>query len=364
MQSALLKPRRAQLTANVLSLLLLVAVTAFFPATAIVLAVMAPLLGCPLIGRREQWAAWLAALTPCAATLISGGNWLLALMLMLPGTSCMGCTLWLRSQKKLGAPMAAACYTAAYAASLTLVVLAASHALGAPLSQALSDLIVSRVEGSSQPGVLLYRFASAGLLSVPKAYRQANLLLNLLDPGLIRQMLLSLRLTLTTAFAQTLPTLFVQLCLLGGLFTALRVQKLNCAVLVVGQTADGEKKTQVMQPPGFRLLALPRRGRGVLIVLALCSLLPFFAQGALIDTLSTLCYAAFCCVFQLLGAAVAVCMLSARHPERAPLFGVLAGVCYVLFPTALFLIGVVDQGLHFRAALLKLDDHQKEDEQP
>ena len=286
---------------------------------------------------------------------------LYSLSLLLPGTLPMALTLWLKARKKLAAPLSIGLYIGAYAASLTLVTLAAAHALGAGIAEGLAQLLAAQVEASDQPGLLLYRFAAAGLLAVPDGYSGA-LPLFLLDPAVVRQMLLSLRLNVALMLENLLPWLFVQACLLGGLFTALRVQRMRCAVLVGGPDPEhpGERKARVVSPPGFRLMVIPPRLRWVLFLMALASLLLIGAQARLAQTLGLLFYATFSCAFQLAGAAVLVCMLSAHTPGRAALYGALSAVLYALFPVALFFIGVADQALHFRSRLLKTTDSHKE----
>ena len=55
-----------------------------------------------------------------------------------------------------------------------------------------------------------------------------------------------------------------------------------------------------------------------------------------------------------------VCILSARNPDRAALYGALSAALYALFPMALFFLGVADQAFHFRTRLLKTTDSHKE----
>ncbi len=360
-QSAVIRPERSRLFAAVAGLLVLTGLMAFFPSACVGLALLTPLLGCPLAGSGRQWAAWLAAAAPAALSLLYRFDPLYSLTLLLPGTLPMALTLWLKARKKLAAPPSIGLYIGAYAVSLTLVTLAAAHALGAGIAEGLAQLLAAQVEASDQPGLLLYRFAAAGLLAVPDGYSGA-LPLFLLDPGVVRQMLLSLRLNVALMLENLLPWFFVQACLLGGLFTALRVQRMRCAVLVVGPDPEhpGERKARVVSPPGFRLMVIPPRLRWVLFLMALASLLLIGAQARLAQTLGLLFYATFSCAFQLAGAAVLVCMLSAHTPGRAALYGALSAVLYALFPVALFFIGVADQALHFRSRLLKTTDSHKE----
>ena len=354
MQSTAIRPAKAQLWAAVAGLVLLCALMLLFPFACPILALVTPLLGCPLVGHRRQWAAWTAGALPAAVSLLGGFDPLYSLSLLLPGLLPLSLTLWLRARKKLAAPSVILLFIAAYAAALTLVVAAAVHALGAGLAEGLTELAVARVAQSDEPGLVLYRFALAGLVSVPDSYQGGVLPLFLLDIDLVRQMLLSLRLHL--------PSLFVQACMLGGLVTALRVQHLNCAMLIVGPDPDhpGGRKTRVASPPGFRLLMLPAHLRWALCLMAVASLVLIASEGDLAQTLGQLFFAAFTCAFQVAGAAVLVCMLASRAPDRAPLYGALAAVLYVLFPMVLFLLGVTDQALHFRTRLLKRTDSHKE----
>ncbi|MCI6041391.1 MAG: hypothetical protein MR742_12875 [Clostridiales bacterium] len=361
MQSSAIRPERSRLFAAVAGLLVLTGLMAFFPFACVGLALLTPLLGCPLAGSNRQWAAWLAAVAPAAVSLLYRIDPLYALSLLLPGVLPLVLTLWLKARKKLAAPLSIGLYIGAYALALTSVTLAAVHALGTGLAEGLALLLSSYVEASDQPGLLLYRFAAAGLLAVPEDY-SGVLPLFLLEPSVIWQMLLSLRLNVQLMLEDALPWLFVQACLLGGLFTALRVQRLRCAVLVVGPDPEhpGERKARVVAPPGFRLMAIPPRLRWVLCLMALASLVLISAQSDLFQTLGLLFYAAFSCVFQLAGAAVLVCMLSTRNPDRTLLYGVLTALLYALFPMVLFFIGIADQALHFRSRLLTSTDSHKE----
>ena len=285
-QSAVIRPERSRLFAAVAGLLVLTGLMAFFPSACVGLALLTPLLGCPLAGSGRQWAAWLAAAAPAALSLLYRFDPLYSLSLLLPGTLPMALTLWLKARKKLAAPLSIGLYIGAYAASLTLVTLAAAHALGTGIAEGLAQLLAAQVEASDQPGLLLYRFAAAGLLAVPDGYSGA-LPLFLLDPAVVRQMLLSLRLNVALMLENLLPWLFVQACLLGGLFTALRVQRMRCAVLVVGPDPEhpGERKARVVSPPGFRLMVIPSRLRWVLFLMALASLLLIGAQARLARSL-------------------------------------------------------------------------------
>ncbi len=362
MQPPEIRPQRAQLTAAMLGLGLLTAVMAVYPFTCVIGTLVVPLLACPLVGRKQQWAAWLAAIAPAVISLLAGIDPLYGVSLALPGLCTMVAALWLKRGKRLAAPIAILYEIAAYAFSLLCIVICAQAALGGPIAPSLTELLAERIQSSQQPGLVLYRFAAAGLIAVPEGYQRASLLSFALDPVLIRQLLLSFRLTAEGLIASTLPSLFVQACMLGGLFTALRCQRLNCMVLLVEQgPSPSQRRTRIMHPPGFRLLRLPPKTGWVPGVMGLASLVLLSTGSALAHTLGQLFYAAFTCTFQVLGAAVMVCLFSARKPERAPLFGVLAGAAYVLLPLALFFTGVADQTGHLRAKWLEQSNQNKEE---
>ena len=111
-QSAVIRPERSRLFAAVAGLLVLTGLMAFFPSACVGLALLTPLLGCPLAGSGRQWAAWLAAAAPAALSLLYRFDPLYSLSLLLPGTLPMALTLWLKARKKLAAPCPSA-YTSA-----------------------------------------------------------------------------------------------------------------------------------------------------------------------------------------------------------------------------------------------------------
>lgn len=359
-----LKPQRAQLTALVLAHVLLGVFCAVAPAFAWAVALALPLVSCPLLGRKQQWIVPIACLVPCIVGLAAGyGPWP-ALSLLLPGSLCCGGLMALKAHKRLGSPMAIAVCVGAYAVALLLMVTAASCTLGASLAHGLTQLATQAVETARQPGLVLYQLAAAGLVNVPDGFQNTSLLMLVIDSGLIRQMLLSFTLTLETLLTGLLPALLVQFTLVGGLFTALRTQRLNCVVLLVGKskTSPAERRAQVAPPPSFSLLTLPpavRYGAVAFGVLGfvLCGFASSFAR-----TLGLLMYTAFAALFELSGAAVMVGMLTLRRPQRRVLYGILTAGLYVLFPLALFLLGTADQILHFRSNIISNDQHKEEEE--
>ena len=163
-----------------------------------------------------------------------------------------------------------------------------------------------------------------------------------------QQMLMSLRLTLEMLLAQYLPSLFVQSCLIIGVFTALRLERMAGMVLVVEAKTPSQKHTRVIAPPSFRLLAIPRNLRMLTLGLAVASLVLLLSQNSVMQIVGQLCYATFQTMFTLLGAAVLVFLYTKNDPDRKTLSGILAAAVYVMAPFVLFLIGLADQSFHFR----------------
>lgn len=195
---------------------------------------------------------------------------------------------------------------------------------------------------------------------MPDGYSGA-LPLFLLDPAVVRQMLLSLRLNVALMLENLLPWLFVQACLLGGLFTALRVQRMRCAVLVVGPDPEASGRTQGTcgVPARFPPDGDPSRLRWVLFLMALASLLLIARRRGCADPGPALLRNLFLRL-SAGGCGGAGMHALCAHSGRAALYGALSAVLYALFPVALFFIGVADQALHFRSRLLKTTDSHKE----
>lgn len=362
MQIVALKPQRMQLIALMVCLGLMALGTALFPAMAVVFALLMPLFSCPLAGHRQHWAALAASVAPTLISLLNGYDTLYAVSLLVLTGAPLAVAYVLAANKNQSGSMPLGAHIAACAAGLAVVIACATHALGGNLPTGLADLLTQRVSASAQPGMALYRLATAGLLNVPNEYRGASLLVYLLEPALIRQMLMSLHLTLEILFRQSLPSAFVQAGVICGLFTALRARRLNTAMLIVFRDArnPNKRQTRVAQPLGFSSLTLPRSLSRLVTGMGLCSILLIGTGSQLMQTLGLLFYAMFNTVFQLCGAAVIVGVLSARNPERKPLYGSLAAILYVLFPLALFLIGILDPALHFRKRLKEQPEKEEE----
>ena len=162
-------------------------------------------------------------------------------------------------------------------------------------------------------------------------------------------MLLSLKSALESVMFDMLPMLFIQASMIIGLFTSLRVQRINGVILVVEARNAAERKARIAVPTGFRMLSIPPGVHWPLTLMAVAALFLWMIQDSFAQILGQMCYSTFETSFVLVGAAVLVCVLTARHPKKKALFGVLAAAVYVIAPFVLFLIGLTDQTFHYRA---------------
>lgn len=320
------------------------------PPLGLLLALTLALAACPALARGDRPFAWALAVTPGVAWLLAGGETAIALWLPLPCCLCLAAvSLGHRRSLPFAAQMLL-CAGAFLLAALGMLV-RVGDLLGGPLFTQIAAFATRRVEGSLMGGALLYRLADAGLLTIPDAYREvAGLQLGdyvLLNPLLFKELLNMLRLRLDEGLRLWIPTLLMQGALLTGLFTVLFSQR-------VYARRDGKPQ----EAPLFRTLRLPRRDRGYVLAICIGILVTSFSGHTLVSLTQTLLYAAFTAVYQLLGAAVTVFLLANRHPTRAPLYGVLAAVLYLLFPLVLFVLGLADQFMNLRASALK---HQEEE---
>ena len=256
-----IKPGRAQLHALVIGLFALCMAMIVLPELCVPLGLVLPLLACPLVGRREEPLVYVAAAVPVIASLAAGYDTLYSLSLVSMGGFALLTTRLLPQKQRVGLS-GILWYMLAIAASLGLVAACATRMLGGALWQKLTELLVAAVSQHDQSALLLYRFAAAGLISPPEGIAGNALLGQLLNPLVSRQMLLSFKLTLGNLLFELLPAFFVQASMIVGLFTALRVQRMNGVILVVEATSPAQKKARVAVAPGFRLLALPPREIG------------------------------------------------------------------------------------------------------
>ena len=362
MERVLLKPGKARLTALMLGLAVLTLVMAFLPAVCLPVALVMPLLACPLFGQeRGTWIACLSAVAPCACSMLNGYDALYSLSLASVGVLTLAATARVNA-KRMPVRAAIAQFVFAYAAALLMALLAASRALGGNISTGLADAAETWVLSGDQPGLTLYRLATYGLVGVPDSYQNASLMAFVFDSSLIRQMTLSLRLTVTQYARAFLPSLFMQAVLIGGLFCALRVTRINGSLLVVKQLGlkTSDRVTLVEEPPGFGALDLAGRERWTLMFMGLAGLM-LLSGGSLAQTLGLLFYAAFQTVYQLLGAAALVGALTMRRPEHKALIGVGAAIVYAVAPVALLMAGIMDSFLHIRTRRKPNEEEHKEE---
>ena len=356
MQTVALKPKRAEWTAMMIGLLILCAAMFFVPAACVPLALAAPLLACPLAGRREEAAAWFSAAVPVIASLIAGYDAFYAASLLLIGALPLAITRLVPIKQRSGFK-GVAIYVSCMAFSLTIVLALASRMLGGPLQYSLASAFTEWVEESPNRQALLRQFAMKGLLSVPEGYTAQGVTGVLMEAAYSRQMLMSLRLTLEMLIAHELPSLFVQACLIAGLFIPLRLERVSGVVLVVETRTASDKRTRVVAPPSFRLLVMPRFLRSTAFVLAIASFVFMLSADGFTRTVGQLCYAAFETMFCLLGAAVMVFVYTKNDPDRKTHAGVLAAALYVIAPFVLFIVGLMDQTFHFRNPQAHKPDH-------
>ena len=347
MQTVALKPKRAEWTALLVGLAILCGVMFAAPALCAPLALVGPLLACPLVGRKEEPVAWASAAVPVLASLMAGYEVLYSMSLLLIGLLPLLITRLIPLQKRPGAA-GMLMYISAMAFSLVVVLAMATRMLGGPLQVMLPRVIVQKLSRMDNLSEMLRRLAMQGLVSIPDGYTVDSPIRPLMQAAYNQQMLMSLRLTLEMMIAQEMPKLFVNACVLVGLFTPLRLERMNGVLLVVEAKSASQKQTRVVAAPSFRLLAMPRPLRIMLLVLALASFMLMMSYGALAQTVGRLCYAAFETLFTLLGAAVLVFMYTKNDPDRKTVAGVLAAAMYVVAPFVLLLIGLFDQTFHFR----------------
>ena len=326
------------------ALLALLAGCYFVPPLALLLAFTLSLAVVPTFIRGDIWFALAAPLAPAIAFIAAHGDLYLGLMIPLFPYLCIllaSMPGW-RGATFTGKTMLA---VAAFLVAALAMLLRLGGMLGNPLAQGVAAFITAKVQTSPASGNILYRLATVGFLTVPETYRNvAGLQLGdyvLLNPLLQRELINMLRLRLSEGFALWVPSLLMQGGLAIGLFTAFFSARASAARPQSREVA-----------PLFRTLYLPRREQRYMLFLCVLVLLTSLSSQPFVSLLCSLAYAAFTAVYQLLGAAVMICMLARRHPERIALYGVLAALLYLAFPLALFLLGMTDQFLHFRTASL------------
>jgi len=357
LQTVALKPKRAEWTAMLIGLIVLCAAMFAVPALSALPALAAPLLACPMVGRKEEPVAWISAAAPALASLAAGMDPLYAASLVLIGALPLLITRLVPVKKRPGA-LGMLMYISAMAFSITVALAMATRMLGKPLQYSLAQTFVDWVDRSENKQMILRQFAVNGLLSIPEGYTTQGLAGVLAEAAYSRQMLMSLRLTMEMLLAQLLPQLVVQSCMIIGLFTALRLERVNGVLLVVEARTAADKHTRVIAPPSFRLLAMPRGVYGTMLALAVTALLAMTSSSSFAAIVGQLCYAAFRTAFCLLGAAVMVFLYTRTDPDRRVMAGVLAALLFVAMPFVLLVVGLMDQRFHFRKNQARKPDEE------
>lgn len=336
-----------------LALAALFALCYFWPLLAFGLMFLLPLAVCPAFSRGEFWFALGLPIVPLAACALAGFPLADALLTLLPSAMALAALQTARLSRADFTRITLLCI-AAYLLAALAVLMRLRLQLGGELFSGMAAYAVSRVEGSVWSGNILYRLAAMGYLSIPESFRSvAGLPVGdyiLLNPLLQRELVNMLRLRLHEDLALLVPQLLMQGALVLGLFTALRTAR---------ELARKDGKAAAV--PLFRTLHLPRREQRYMLLLCVGIVLTSFSDSAFLSLLCTLMYAAFSGVYQLLGAAAMLYLLSRNHPQRAPVYGVLAAALYALFPLALFILGMADQFLHLRASGTHPQEHQEEE---
>ena len=352
MQTVTLKPKRAEWTAMKVSLFVLCIAMMLAPALCLPLAMAAPLLACPLLKghSKDKALPWIAAAVPAMASLAAGMDVFYSLSLVLVGLLPLLVTAGIPQQMRSGA-RGMLLYMVAAGFSLTAALAAASRALGGPLQLTLAEEIVRHAEALENREFLLNRLALAGWIAVPEGYGDQSANGMLMQAEHIRQMLMSLKLTVRMLLTQLLPALFVQGCMLTGIFTSLRMERVSGVLLVVETKTPAQKQTRVIAPPSFRLLTLSRGLRMMWALIAVTGLVLLASRMAAIAVAGQMCLALAETVGCLLGAATMVFLYTHNDPDRRVMAGVLSAALYLFCPFVLLALGIADQIFHIRTRL-------------
>lgn len=347
MQAIALRPQRVQLTGMLVGVCGLIVCMALAPSLCLPLGLILPIFACPLVGVKKRWAPMAvvaAVLAPPLIAFIAGQPSLWALSLSFACGAPVAVTYCLKPQKA-ATPAAYLYYLLAYGFSIVVVLLSVRGIVGGELAGGIAQRVASKIATSPDAGTVLYKLTASGLIAVPSGYDGGSLAL-WLNPALVRQMTLSLRLTLEAGIRQLLPAAIVQACLLGSIFTTLRVQKLNHSYILVDE--KHKDRVTLATPPGFSMLRLPPKSNWALAGMAVMGFICLTSGSSWAYQLGLLLYACFQACFGLLGASVLVGMLSTKKPDSISTYGVLAAALYVLFPSVLVIIGIMDPLFHFR----------------
>lgn len=362
MQAIAIKPQNKELNANILAIALCGLVMILYPVLCLPIALLLPLFACPLWETKYQWVSIVAIFLAPLVSYLKGMQPFYSVSLIVIVALPILATHMLKSDKKAISSLAFLYYIIAYAAGLLFVIACGSDVLGGSIGKGLADVITAKVKASPDRSEILFQLASNGFVSMPAGYQKATMLTFMIDLRLINQLLMSLHLTIELLITNALPELYVQVCIICGVFTALRVQKLHHSYLLVGEAVEkggAERQVKISISPGFSRLQITRKTNRIVMCIGLASLLLMSSQSGTVGMyIQLLCIAIFRCIYQLLGAAVAVDVLSARNSERKAFYGILVSVVYVLVPMILYILGLFEPIFHFREKLLSKKEEE------
>ncbi|MBE5801411.1 MAG: hypothetical protein E7319_03900 [Clostridiales bacterium] len=360
MQAISLRPQHRLLISKQIVLAILTVLMAAVPVLCLPLAILMPLFSCPLIGHKEQWTAYLSIPVATAVSLVYGMPALYAFSLVLVTGLPVLLTVYL-GKKRGGSQLALLMYMGSYAVSLIGVILCCVALFG-PLPEAAAQFVRQWLMQSPKRSEYIYKALASGLLPVPEGYTNISAFTIAINPLFLEQIGLEVVLRVREQVVVSLPSAYVQISIVAGLFTALRVQRLNHAYLLVDQRRKDEVKVAIT--PGFAMLRLPRKARTFLLIMAGVSFLmaltdgPLLLMALVIQTVFVTCYA-------LIGAAVVCGFMMRKDPDKRVMGGVLAAALYLLMPSMLMVLGVFERFLRLKSNPDDTSDdtHQEENEE-
>ena len=358
MDGITVKPRHAQIMVNVIALGVLSGLCLAVPAFGLLCALLAPLFACPLVRHKEEWLSWAASAAPAACWLVAGYDPAIGAALLIPALLPVLVTRVLPPKERIG-QRGLVLYISLTTFSLAALLGIIQFRLGGPFAAVLPDRAVGWIRQSEKPGELLYRLVTAGYVTLPDGCDGSELLRAFVTPRVLQQSLLSFRRTAELFFQLQFPLYAAQACVLIGLFTALRIERLNGVVLVVEMDPrhPQERKTHVTSPPGFRLFTIPTPMRIVLGCLFLLSAALISHEG-LPTTMGLVLSQLARTAFQLNGAAVMVYVFAKRTPDSIIPIGAAVGAVYALLPAVPLIIGISDSFVHYRTNKVRSSDSE------
>lgn len=330
------------------------------PWLAMPLAFLMPVIVCPAQVRVGSWFSLLLPLLPCAGSLLAGGDLLLSLLLL----PCSYGSLLLTSRarrSKLSFSLTALLLVGVALVTNGLWWARVMDLYEGDLFSGLANQTVQNLASLPSWGNWLYQMVALGVLPLPAAYAQtAGFRLGdliFLNPALQTELLNALRFQLYSFLRQAVPQLLVQGSLLVGVCAALRTAKAigkNSLppISIVFRSGSHEIQRSIAAYPQFRNLRLPASYRNHALFLGLAGFVTLLFDGEFSLMLGSLLVSAFTGVFSLLGAAVLVFWATRRGASAGIPGALLAAGLALVFPTGLLVVGLLDQFMDLRLALL------------